>query len=231
MPVDPAPATYVGTILTAVRAFNQTRLMAILDEADATHGIDITIDEIVFPSLRVVGTFWSSGTVDVAHEHLLSTAVTRWIAAKSAMLPAGTRKGSILLSAGPQDMHTLALDCLDLLLSSRGVEVCNLGAQTPVASLLVATKSLQPAAVVLSSHTPTVASQAVRSVKAIAEAGVPVYFAGSSFSSQFFRQNTPGIPLDGTLRESAEMLATRHTTPPHEPESLPRDRYRQIATA
>ena len=101
MPVDPAPATYVGSILTAVRAFNQTRLMAILDEADATHGIDITIDEIVFPSLRVVGTFWSSGTVDVAHEHLLSTAVTRWIAAKSAMLPAGTRKGSILLSAGP----------------------------------------------------------------------------------------------------------------------------------
>jgi methanogenic corrinoid protein MtbC1 len=229
--VDPAPATYVGTILTAVRSFNQSRVLAVLDDADATHGVDTTVDEIIFPSLRVVGTFWSSGTIDVAHEHLLSTAVARWVAARLAVLPQPSRKGTMLLSAGPQDLHTLALDCLDLLLASRGVEVCNLGAQTPVASLLVAARSVQPTAVVLSSHTPTVASQAVRSVKAVAEAGIPVYFAGSSFASQFFRENTPGIPLDGTLRESAEMLADRHTTPPPEPASLPRGRFRQSAVA
>ena len=154
--VDPAPTTYVGTILTAVRSFNQSRVLSVLDDADATHGVDTTVEEIIFPSLRVVGTFWSSGTIDVAHEHLLSLAVARWVAAKSAVLPRASRKGTILLSAGPQDLHTLALDCLDLLLVSRGVEVCNLGAQTPVASLLVAARSVQPTAVVLSSHTPTV---------------------------------------------------------------------------
>lgn len=231
MHVDPAPATYVGTILTAVRAFNQARIGSVLDEADTTIGTDATIDEIVFPALRVVGTFWSSGTIDVAHEHMLSTAVARWVAAKSAVLPAPARKGVVLLAAGPQDMHTLALDCLDLLLATRGVEVCNLGAQTPVASLLVAVRSLHPTAVVLSSHTPTVASQAVRSVKAMAEAGIPVYFAGSSFASQFFRQNTPGVPLDGTLRESAELITTRHTVPPPEPTALPRERYRHSAVA
>lgn len=231
MDVDPAPATYVGTILTAVRAFNQARVIAILDQAGVSHGLDATIDDVVFPALRVVGTFWSSGTVDVAHEHLLSTAVARWVAARSAALPPPSRKGTILLSAGPQDMHTLALDCLDLMLAARGVEVCNLGAQTPVASLLVAIRSLSPTAVVLSSHTPTVASQAVRSVKAVAEAGLPAYFAGSSFASQFFRQNTPGVPLDGTLSETAQMLTARHTTPPPEPESVPRERYRQSAVA
>lgn len=233
MYVDPAPATYVGTILTAVRSFNQARVLAVLDDADESLGLDTTIDEIVFPSLRVIGTFWSSGTIDVAHEHLLSMAVARWVAAKSAVLPPATRKGRVLLSAGPQDMHTLALDCLDLLLVSRGVEVCNLGAQTPVSSLLVAARSVQPTAVVLSSHTPTVASQAVRSVKAVAEAGIPVYFAGSSFASQFFRQNTPGVPLDGTLQESAEAIAQRHTTPPAGPTTLPRERLRPpvVATA
>jgi methanogenic corrinoid protein MtbC1 len=229
--VDPAPATYVGTILTAVRAFNQARVLAVLDDADATHGLDTTIDEIVFPALRVVGTFWSSGTIDVAHEHLLSLAVARWVAAKSVVLPGPTRTGTILLSAGPADMHMLALDCLDLLLVARGVEVCNLGALTPVSSLLVAAQALNPTAVVLSSHTPTVASQAVRSVKAVAEAGIPVYFGGSSFASQFFRQNTPGIPLDGTLRESADLLTQRHTTPPQEPASLPRERFRESTRA
>lgn len=229
--VDPAPATYVGTILTAVRSFNQARVCAVLDDADAVHGVDTTIDEVVFPSLRVVGTLWSSGTIDVAHEHLLSTAIGRWVAAKSAMLPAPSRQGMMLLAAGPQDMHTLALDCLDLLLASRGVGVCNLGAQTPVESLLLAARSVHPTAVVLSSHTPTVASQAVRSVKAAAEAGIPVYFAGSSFSSQFFRQNTPGIPLDGTLSEAAAMLVSRHTTQPAEPATLPHERFRLSATA
>ena len=224
---DPAPATYVGTILTAVRAFDQARIGPVLDDADATHGVDVTIDEVVFPTLRVVGTFWSSGTMDVAHEHLLSTAVGRWVAAKSGVLPCAARKGPILVAAGPQDIHTLALDCLDLLLASRGVEVCNLGAQTPVASLLVAARAINPTAVVLSSHTPTVASQAVRSVKAVAEAGLPVYFAGSSFASQFFRQNTPGVPLDGTLSEAADLLTSRHTTPPTEPATLPRERFRQ----
>lgn len=231
MPVDPAPATYVGTILTAVRSFDQARVFAVLDDADATHGIDTTIDEILFPSLRVVGTFWASGTIDIAHEHMLSTAVARWIAAKSTVLPAPSRKGTILLAAGPQDMHTLALDCLDLLLATRGVEVCNLGAQTPVASLLVAVHAVEPTAVVLSSHTPTVVSQAVRSVKAMAEEGIPVYFAGSSFASQFFRQNTPGIPLDGTLREAADVITSRHTTPPPEPSSPPRERHRQSSVA
>ncbi|SDU95281.1 B12 binding domain-containing protein [Microlunatus sagamiharensis] len=231
MHVDPAPATYVGTILTAVRSFNQNRVCAALDDADATLGLDTTIDEIVFPALRVVGTFWSSGTLDVAHEHVLSSAMTRWVAARSSVLPAPSRRGTILLAAGPEDLHTLALDCLDLLLVSRGVEVCNLGAQTPVASLLVALRSVHPSAVVVCSHTPTVASPAVRSVRAISDAGVPVYFAGSSFSSQFFRQNSPGVPLDGTLRESADVITSRHTTPPPEPSVLPREHFRQRAAA
>lgn len=229
--VDPAPATYVGSILTAVRSFNQGRVCAVLDDADAVHGLGTTIDEVVLPSLRVVGMFWSGGTIDVAHEHLLSTAIGRWVAARWAMLPAPTRTGTLLLAAGPQDMHSLALDCLDLLLASRGVEVCNLGAQTPVASLLLAARSVHPTAVVLSSHTPTVASQAVRSVRAAAEAGLPVYFAGSSFASQFFRQNTPGIPLDGTLSEAAEMLASRHSSQPAEPATSPRGRLRLSVTA
>jgi hypothetical protein len=229
--VDPAPATYVGSILTAVRSFNQSRVCAALDDADAAVGLDTTIDEIIFPALRVVGTFWSSGTLDVAHEHVLSAAMTRWVASRSVTLPPPSRHGTLLLAAGPEDLHTLALDCLDLMLASRGVEVCNLGAQTPVSSLLVAVRSLHPGAVVICSHTPTVASPAVRSVRAIADAGFPVYFAGSSFSSQFFRQNSPGVPLDGTLAESADLLTHRHTSPPPEPTALPRERFRQRAAA
>jgi len=212
VPVDPAPAEYVGALLNALHVFDRRRVCTVLDEAAATHGLDVTIDEVVLPALRLVGTFWASGRMDVAHEHLLSAVVARWVAGRSVPASGSARSGTILLAAGPQDMHTLALDCLDLLLASRGVEVCNLGAQTPVASLLLAARLVNPTAVVLSSQTPTVGGGAVQSVMTMAEAGLPVYFAGSSFALQLFRQHAPGIPLDGTLRESAEMLTARHTT-------------------
>ena len=139
--------------------------------------------------------------------------------------PAGSRRRSAVLPApdaararscwppGPQDMHTLALDCLDLLLASRGVEVCNLGAQTPVASLLVAARSRPPdrGRAVAPTPRPSRARPSARS-RPSPRPACPVYFAGSSFASQFFRQNTPGVPLDGTLPEAAELLATG--TPP-----------------
>jgi hypothetical protein len=212
--VDPPPAAFVGAVLAAVHAFDQARVGAVLDEADATHGLDTTIDEVVFPSLRLVGTLWAGGTMDVAHEHLLSTAVAQWAAVRSALLQPGVaRKGTVLLAAGPQDLITLALDCLGLLLNSRGVTVCNLGARTPARSLLVAARSINPTVVVLTSQNPSVASDAVDSVRAVAEAGFPVYFAGASFVLQLVRQNAPGIALDSTLGESAEMLTARHTTP------------------
>jgi methylmalonyl-CoA mutase cobalamin-binding subunit len=211
--VDPAPAAYVGAILTAVRAFDQLGVADVLDDAEALHGLGTTIDEVAFPALRLVGMLWSGGTMDIAHEHVLSVAVARWVGTRSARPPGLARAGTILLAAGPQDLHTLPLDCLTLLLADRGVEVCNLGAQTPTASLLVVARSIRPTAVVLSSQNPTIGSEAVRSVEAMAEAGLPVYVAGASFVLQVFRQRAPGLPLDATMRASAEMLTARHTTP------------------
>jgi hypothetical protein len=76
----------------------------------------------------------------------------------------------------------------------------------------------------------SVGSCAGSCVIAMARAGVPVYFAGSSLVLQHFRQGAPGIPLDGTLRESADMLATRHTTLVKDAVDLPRERYRQPPT-
>jgi hypothetical protein len=45
--VDPAPAAYVGAILTAVRSFDQAGVRAVLDDADAIHGLDTRLEEIV----------------------------------------------------------------------------------------------------------------------------------------------------------------------------------------
>ena len=185
-------------------------IATVLDDAAEQFGLDVTVDEVVFPALRVVGTFWANGSLDIAHEHLLSSAVTRWVYARLQQQRVH-RRGRLLIAAGPHDLHVLGLDCQELLLTLRGVEVANLGGQIPIESLVLAATSADAAAVVVCSHNPTVTSQAVRAVRAVSEAGFPVYYAGSSFESRFVREHTPGHPLDAPLSVSADLLTRRHT--------------------
>jgi hypothetical protein len=202
--------TAISTILIAVRQMNPSPVVAVLDDAADRCGLDLTVDEIVFPALRVVGSFWSGGTLDVAHEHLLSSAVTRWVHGQLGRQQA-RRDGRILLAGGPQDLHVLGLDCLELLLASRGVQAVNLGGQVPVESLVLAATELPAAAVVVCSHSSTVTAQAVRAVKTVSAAGFPVYYAGSSFVSAFVRRHIPGDALDAPLSVTADLLTALHT--------------------
>ncbi|HEY0239798.1 MAG TPA: B12-binding domain-containing protein [Friedmanniella sp.] len=208
---DPStPIVAIPAILLAVRAMNPSSIVTLLDDAVERHGLDVTIDEVVFPVLRVVGTFWASGTLDVAHEHLLSSAVTRWVYAQLQHQRI-SRRGRVLLAAGPHDLHVLGLDCFELLLARRGVEVANLGGQIPTESLVLAATSAGATAVVVCSHNPTATTQAARAVRAVSVAGFPVYYAGSSFDSRFVRQHTPGDALYAPLSVSADLLTRRHT--------------------
>lgn len=209
----PDPTALVAPILNAVRALNAARVVSVLDEAAVRHGLDATVDAVVFPALRVIGTFWASGTLDVAHERVLSNGITRWVHAQleSQVLH---RHGRVLLTAGPEDLHTVGLDCLELLLAHRGVEVCNLGGQVPTSSLAVAAAATRPKAVVVCSHTPTATTAAVEAVSTAVEGGYPTYYAGATFQSQFVRRHVLGRPLDGTVGEAAEMLTRLHTVVP-----------------
>jgi hypothetical protein len=206
------PTTAVSAILVAVRALNPSPVVTVLDDAAARHGLDVTLDEVVFPALRVVGSHWFTGTLDVAHEHLLSSTVTRWVYGRLEHQLIH-RRGRILLAAGPHDLHVLGLDCLELLLALRGVEVLNLGAQIPIESLVLAATEAEATAVVVCAHNSTATTHAVRAVRAVCTAGFPVYYAGSSFESRFVRQHAPGEALDGPLSVTANLLTGLHTVP------------------
>ena len=217
-----APVAAIPAVLVAVRAMNSSGIVPVLDEATTHHGLDAILDEVVFPALRVVGTFWADGSLDVAHEHLLSSAVTRWAYAQLQRQHV-RRQGWILLAAGRENLDVLGPDCLELLLADRGAEVCNLGRQIPPTSLVVAARQADATAVVVCSHNPSSPSRPSNAVRAVHAAGFPVYYAGSSFESQFVRQHFPGDALDAPLSVSAGLLTSRHTVAvTHAAPSLPR---------
>lgn len=204
--------TALPSILLAVQGYDLGRLLDILDAEADRQGLDAVVDDVVFPALRVVGTYWAHGSFNVAHEHLFSSAVTRWLHARLAAQPLVTppqrlRGRQIVLAAGPDDLHVLGLDCLELLLAARGVTVCNLGAQVPTNALVSVAREVDAAAVVVCSHSGPSATSATESIHAAHAAGLGVYYAGSSFDAAFIRRRIPGIALHDSVASSADLLA------------------------
>lgn len=194
------------SILLAVQAFDTSRVIDVLEAEADRQGLDAVVDDVVFPALRIVGTYWTHGSFEVAHEHLLTRAVTRWVHHRlsARQVPAGRK---ILLAAGPDDLHVLGLDCLELLLARRGVAACHLGAQVPVDALRTAARAVHAAAVVVCSHAGPLSASATASVHAAHDAGFDVYYAGSSFESTFVRRRLPGTALDQSVATSADLLS------------------------
>lgn len=112
-------------------------------------------------------------------------------------------------AAGPDDLHVIGLDCLELLLTGRGVTVSNLGAQVPSDRLVLAAAALDAVAVAVAgcSHTGPDATSATASLHAAHAAGFDVSYAGSPFDSSFIQRRLPGTALDCSVADSANMLA------------------------
>jgi B12 binding domain len=207
----PASSSALPSILLAVQGFDTSRVLDVLDAEAERQGLDAVVDEVVFPALRVVGTYWAHGSFSVTHEHLFTAAATRWLYARLVGQPAPAtsrqRGRPIVLAAGPDDLHVIGLDCLELLLAARGIRVCNLGGQVPVAALVSTATAVDAVAVVVCSHSGPDATSATASLHAVHAAGIAAYYAGSSFDSPFVRRRIPGAALQDSVADSADLLA------------------------
>ncbi len=192
--------------------FDVPGVVQVLDEGVRQVGLDATVDDVIFPALRIAGAYWTYGSFNVAHAHLLTRTVTRWLDLQLAQQQV-RRTGSVLVAAGPQDLHTVGLDCLQLLLAHRGVDVCNLGAQTPADAAVIAARALDVAAVVIYAHLPSHAGAATETIRAVSQWGVPVYYAGACFDSLLVRRGLPGTPLESSVAAAADLITRQHTRP------------------
>jgi methylmalonyl-CoA mutase cobalamin-binding subunit len=157
------------------------------------------------PVLREIGQQWAEGSCDVAHEHLLASAVQDWLADQR---PEPTqRRGPVVLACGPQDQHTVALQALALLLADHGFDCRYLGARTPVPSLVLAAERPPACSVVVVSHLDVCRAAAVTAIEAVAALSVPVFFAGAGFRDPDRRRGVPGTYLGGSLSDAVRQIA------------------------
>jgi len=217
--VMPSQAVAAGTgasplalcllLLAAIDRLDGGQVAAVLDASLAAYGLPATLDEVLLPSMREVDARWSRGECDAAQEQLVTGAVLTWLDGLAAAAPPPLHERPIVLSCGPQDRHTLALEAFAVLLRQQRFDCRSLGAQTPPSTLRLAVEQCSAQAVVLVCQLRGNRPAAAAALQGVRPSGAALFYAGAGFRTAASRQKMPGHYLGGSMSGAATYITTR----------------------
>lgn len=210
-----APRTaHLQSLLDATMRLDPTELRGALDRAGEVLGVERAISEVVLPGMREIGSRWSTGTCDVAQEHLATDGVRVWLARLSALAPPPFRGATVVLACGPKDLHTIGLEAFGVLLARHGWGVRMLGSITPADSAAQAIRISKAHAVVITSQRGVTRRPAVEAIRtAAAIPGVAIFYAGDAFAAASARRDLPGTYLGTDMNEAVRIVERTLGTP------------------
>jgi DNA-binding transcriptional MerR regulator len=203
---EPPYESLIEDFLAAAQRLDPRSVSALLDHAQQEIGLDETIRGVLLPAMRRIGMWWQTGQCDVAHEHLATEAVRSWMNRLLYLGPAPWQPEVVLLCCGPRDLHTIGLEALGLLLTSRGWPCRLLGARTPVSSLAAAVQGTGASAVVLVSHLSVARRSAVEALRTVESSGAALFYAGNAFTAPQRRNGVPGEYLGEDMVTAVELV-------------------------
>ncbi|RYC14865.1 B12-binding domain-containing protein [Nocardioides zhouii] len=178
----------------------------ILEESVASLGLAATLDNVVLPSMRLIGSWWESGRCDIGQEHFTTEVMRGWLARTTTLAPPSTSDRWVILATGPGDMHTVGVESLAALLVTRGTGCRILGAGTSQRILVAAVAATSAPAVVVVSHLSTQRRSAIESIRALAATGCPTFYAGNAFLAPMSRKGVPGSYLGERITDAAAII-------------------------
>jgi MerR family transcriptional regulator, light-induced transcriptional regulator len=146
-PFDPEFAR--AELARTTEAFDEPGAQTVLDELLAVATLDALLSQVVVPYLHELGERWERGELSVAQEHFASNLLRGRLLG----LARGWGSGGgprALLACPPGERHDLGLIVFGLALRNRGWRIDFLGSDTPTASLVEASRAIQPALLVIS---------------------------------------------------------------------------------
>jgi DNA-binding transcriptional MerR regulator len=146
-PFDPEFAR--AELARTTEAFDEPGAQTVLDELLAVATLEALLSQVVVPYLHELGRRWERGELSVAQEHFASNLLRGRLLG----LARGWGSGGgprALLACPPGERHDLGLIVFGLALRNRGWRIHFLGSDTPTASLVEASRAIQPELIVLS---------------------------------------------------------------------------------
>lgn len=191
-------------LLSAIERYDEASVQTALDGGLATFGLETFIRDLVLPTLTEVGRRWQAGEAEVSQEHFASHLIRGRLLSLARLWGRGAGPLA-LLACAPGERHDISLIAFGLLLRSYGWRIVFLGADTPVATLVHAAKTTDPAAVVLVAFRRGLLDGDKAALGRLART-VPMYISGPGASRAAGSHGRMHV-LDGNLIDAAEALA------------------------
>ncbi len=191
-------------LLSAVHAYDEAALHAVLDEALAGFALETVLRELILPALREIGDQWARGELEVGQEHFASNLVRERLLGLARFWGRGGGPRAILACA-PGERHDIGLVAFGLMLRSHGWRIVFLGADTPLATLERAIAATEPRLVVVASVDSSLLQTEAADLGRLARRA-PLVLSGAGASDELCAQL--GIErLDGDLVGAADEIA------------------------
>lgn len=169
------------------------------------------LDVVVTESMRRLGNLWHCGEMTVADEHLATQTATRAVETLRECIRRETLDDRLaVVCTVEEEMHQLAVLCVQLLLEERGWRVANLGAHTPFYAMTDAIEKHKPQLICISSTANMALSRNAREYDqfrlAATKRNVPVVLGGEGFRDEDIRQRFPAHLHAGSFKDLMEFL-------------------------
>ncbi|RKG87006.1 MerR family transcriptional regulator [Corallococcus sp. CA049B] len=174
------PETWRAAVLEAAEAYDQPRVVRILDEVLAALPPLRAFEDVLVPVQREVGDRWHAGTLTVAQEHLVTQVVRERLVSLLHGAPRGGRKHAVL-ACFPEEEHEIGLLGVALRLRYAGVRVTLLGQRVPAEGLGETVARAKPDVVGLSAVTnrgATVFEDVLKRIMDALPKGLPLWVGG-----------------------------------------------------
>ncbi|MEO5945101.1 MAG: MerR family transcriptional regulator [Ferruginibacter sp.] len=123
----------VNALIQQMIEFETETFESTLEKYIASHGIENTILQIVFPFLEKIGILWMTNHIIPAQEHLVSNIIRQKIInGIETTQPLVKSSENIVLFLPESEYHELGLLFMHYMLKSRGLNVIYLGANIPL---------------------------------------------------------------------------------------------------
>ena len=200
----PAPAADASELAAALFRFDEAGSQQALDRLLSTLTIEVVLRDVLLPFLHDLGERWESREASVAQEHFASNLLRGRLTA----LARGWDRGAgprALLACVEGERHDLPLVGFGLALRGHGWRISYLGADTPVASIVDATRELSPDAVVVSGTVAGVFDPVATQLREVA-LHAPLHLAGAAANGRV-AERAHATLLAGDVVAAADVLA------------------------
>lgn len=131
-------AGLAGAFVLAATRYDAAGLERALDEMFGRGSVEAVLDEQLMPAVRALGDEWAAGRLDIAEEHLASSAVVRRLSALFDLAGSRGQGPRVLVGLPPGGRHEIGAMGFAVALRRRGLDVLYLGADVPVDSWIKA---------------------------------------------------------------------------------------------